>query len=251
MKSFQHVKSGFFAASARLVLALAPAHAAVLTHQWTLNGTTADTFGGPSMVLPDPTGLLATGYDYDANEGPNVSNAITFDNYSIEMRVSFDILSGYRKIIDFKNRSTDQGLYFLNGQANFYSFTGNVGPVYPAGSMLHLVATRNSGTNQFNFYVNGTSVMTMADASGAAKFTGPGAIVHLLRDDLATSGEHGPGFLDYVKFYDGALTASEVAALAPTESNISAPAPAALALLGLGMMGIGLVRRRRLRLIGR
>lgn len=226
------------------------AKSAVLTHQWTLNGTTADTFGGTAMVLPNSGALGATGYNFTASNGlsagPNVSGALSTNNYSIEMLVRLDSMGGYKKLIDFKNLSSDRGFYFLNGQSNFYPFVTS-GSIFGAGADLHLVATRNSVTNIFNFYVNGALQLTLNDSGGEAIFSALGAPVHLMRDDIATGGvESTSGFLNYVRFYDGALTGAEVAGLSPLEiaGPTPAPAPAALALLGLGLVSIGLLRRR-------
>ena len=41
-----------------------------LVHEYTFNGTTADSFSGAAMVLPNPSGLGAGGYTFGEGEGP-------------------------------------------------------------------------------------------------------------------------------------------------------------------------------------
>src|SRR6476659_3669377 len=92
---------------------------ALLIHDYELNGSYADEFGGPAVVPAGGT-LNATNYSFGANEGLSLSNAIDSSNYSIELDFQFSTTSGYRKIIDFNDRADDEGLYNYNTDLNFY-----------------------------------------------------------------------------------------------------------------------------------
>ena len=96
------------------IAAYAQISGAMVTHIYNLNSSTADELGGPAIVLPDPGGLGPTGYSFDADEGPNLSNAINANEYSIEIVFRIDDISNFKKIIDFKNRLSDTGLYNIN-----------------------------------------------------------------------------------------------------------------------------------------
>jgi hypothetical protein len=229
------------------------ANAAFVTHIYDLNNTYADTLGGPSMVPAGGT-LGLTGYTFAAEQGPSVSNAIDPYTYSIEMKFTLDALSAgnYRKLIDFKDRTVDAGLYKTpTGAANF-SIVGN--PTGPAGAIalatpVHLVATRDGASNLFTCYVDGvlqfsfTDLGTSPDTAGNGRFTATNNIIQFMIDN-SPGGENPIGFLDYVHLYAGVLTDAQAAGLSNgslTPSEI--PEPASLALLG-GAAACLLARRR-------
>jgi hypothetical protein len=86
------------------------------------NNTLADANGGPSLVSYG--GTLSNGYHFGVNEGLSLSGTGAFDVYSIDIHFYFDNVSasfdGYQRILDFKNRALDEGLYSLNGKLVFF-----------------------------------------------------------------------------------------------------------------------------------
>ena len=100
-------------------LVAAPSFAAPL-HDYQLNGTYADAFGGPPLS-PDGGTLGPTGYTFAANQGLNVSSITNGSVYSIDMVFQFTDVTGYRKILDFSNLGPDTGLYVHDGALNFYN----------------------------------------------------------------------------------------------------------------------------------
>ena len=100
----------FSISAALLVFSASPA-SAELIHVYELNGSFADSLGGPDLV-PNGGSLGPTEYTFGPNEGLALSNAIDPLTYSIE--ITFRIterLTGYIKLIDFANLSVDLGLY--------------------------------------------------------------------------------------------------------------------------------------------
>ncbi len=89
-----------------------------LVHEYTFNGTTADSFGGAAMVLPNPSGLGAGGYTFGEGEGPSLTGVMVgglASHYSMEMSFSVDeVDDGYVKLIDFSNLQDDEGLYLYD-----------------------------------------------------------------------------------------------------------------------------------------
>src|SRR5438876_9468126 len=84
------------------------------TFTYELNGSLADS-GGPSLVSNGGT-LGSTGYAFGVNEGLSLRGTRAFDVYSIDIRFYFDNIIGasaapYQRILDFKNRQSDSGLY--------------------------------------------------------------------------------------------------------------------------------------------
>lgn len=67
------------------------------------------------------------------------------DSYTLTMKFSFDQTgSGYKKIIDFLDRGPDTGFYFRSGNILFYNLGSRSSQVYPDGTVLDLVAVRQS-----------------------------------------------------------------------------------------------------------
>ena len=98
--------------SAALLSLAAAQPASAQTHVYTLNNTYADSNGGPSLVPNGSTGtgtLSASGYNFTANQGLGLTNALTNPgNYSISLTFSLTDISGYKKLIDFKNLASDK-----------------------------------------------------------------------------------------------------------------------------------------------
>lgn len=215
------------------------AHGApTLIHDYQLNGTFADALGGPALVAAGGT-LGGTGYTFAANQGLSLSNGLAGNgNYSIEMSFSFSntgLGAGYRKILDFKDRSSDNGLYALGKALNFYP-VATAGTAFANNVNVDVVLTRDSGTNAVNGYLNGVNMWSFVDAGSLAVFSSANDIVQFFKDDTVTGGgESSGGFVDYIRIYDGAIIPSP---------NGNVPEPGTLALLGVAALVAGLRRRR-------
>jgi fibronectin type 3 domain-containing protein len=194
-----------------------PANAASLIHNYRINGSLADSLGGPSLVSGGGT-VGPTAYTFGLDQGPMLSNAITADNYSIEIVFTFNQVGGYRKIIDFADLSADAGLYNLNSYLDFYPVTAGPGPVITAGTPVHVVLTRDSSTGTVTGYVGGTQQFSFTDSSNYAVFSGTNNIIHFFQDDNTTGQrEASDGSVDFIRIYDGPLSSGDVAALSNTD----------------------------------
>jgi hypothetical protein len=197
------------AAATTLTVVAIPAEA----HEYLLHGSYADSHGGPSIV-PHGGTLTANGYAFAEDQGPNLSGAINSSNYSIEMVFRIDDNSGFRKVLDFNNRSMDEGLYDYNGTLLFYGTSGTGTPgAFAAGVSHHLVVTRDGTTQQFVAYLDGVREFAFTDSTGLAVFAGTNRIIHFLRDDSVTGSENPSGILTRVRIYDTPLTGEQALAL--------------------------------------
>jgi hypothetical protein len=88
--------------------------AATLIHDYQFQNNLADSFGGPSLVSLGGTVGSGT-YTFGAQQGLSLSNALLNSaDYSLFMNFEFSSASGYEKIVDFKNLTSDNGLYNLS-----------------------------------------------------------------------------------------------------------------------------------------
>jgi len=151
-------------------------------------------------MVPNGGVLSATEYVFGPDQGPNVSGVISDPTtYCIDMTFTPTFTTGWRKILDFKNRGSDNGLYILNGKLQFYPHPAGAATVFSPGVPVNVVFNRDGATKKMNGYVNGVLQWTIIDSPNDAVFTGPGNIIYILIDDLVVSGEDSAGSLDYFK----------------------------------------------------
>lgn len=223
------------------------ARAQTPNHSYDLNGTLTDTYGGPSLTVGSGTSFTANGLNFGANPNLALSSVITSPVYSIETYFKFtDSSSGYRKIIDFDNYTSDNGLYSHNGNLEFYGPNSEgVGAQISSGTMVDVLLTRDS-SNNVTGYVNGVQQFTFIDSSNYGVFSGTNNVANFFTDDTVSSGsEASAGYADFIRTYTTALTPTQAAANYAAISGASAPEPAPLSLLLTGILAGGGIRLRR------
>jgi hypothetical protein len=212
---------------------------AAQTHQYRLDGSLSDDFAGPALLSNGGT-LGASGYSFGANQGLTLGASLG-SVYTIDLGYRFDTHSGYQKIIDFSNLVSDTGMYTIGGNYQFYP-QAVMGAAPGDGVDGRLTLTRDA-TNTVRVYSNGVLSGSFLDSSGIANFGSNSA--NFFIDDTATSqGEAAGGFVDYIRTWDTALNATDVAGLgSPVAAPIPEPETYAMMLAGLGLLGV--VARRR------
>ena len=212
-----------------MAVALASPAQATLLHNYDLNGSLADSLGGPALTANGSV-LGASGYTFGANQGLSLSglNLAADGAYEIELGFSFDTLGGYRKIIDFSDLLLDSGLYTLGNELNFYPVVTGASGVFQSGQLVSLLLVRTAA-GSVNASVNGAPEFGFSDTSNLA-------ISNTLKffiDDFATGQfEASSGYVDYIRISDTAPVSA-------------VPLPGALPLLAAGLAGLGWAGRRR------
>ena len=221
----------------------------MVVHEYALRGTLDDTKGGTSLASLGGQ-ITALGYVFAANQGLTLSSsALSAVNFSLELSFKFDTTSGYRKIADFHDRADDTGFYQLSGSLNFYPVVTASTADFVADTNVHVVLTRDGATNAVTGYVNGQQRFTFIDTSPLATITAADNKLTLFADDFSTGQrEASGGTVNYVRLFNGALTATEVDALFTGGGPTAIPEPSTVGLFAVGgLLFAAANRRRRLR----
>lgn len=171
----------------------------------------------PSQILTTAGGTCGTTAQqvFAFNEGGGLSYPNTgFINgsYTIHLFFEFNSLAGYQRIIDFKNSTTDRGMYILSDCLNFYP-NGNVGtcPFFLPNTYYLISIVRDAATNLVNVYVNGNLFVTdYNDAAGDYLPTTNTTPIIFFRDDNAVTCEDRDGTVKYISLQATTSTASQI-----------------------------------------
>lgn len=156
-------------------------------------------------TLPELKNTKRTVYTFEKNWGLQFDNraAKNFlgNSYTIEIYFRFSALDSWKRVIDFKNRKSDNGCYIYDGKLNFYDFaTGTKAPVHP-NEYTHYVVSRNGETQQFKMYVDGESKVEFIDKYNQGVIDDDG-VLNFFFDDLIVKEEASEGAVAMVKIYD-------------------------------------------------
>jgi hypothetical protein len=141
-------------------------------------------------------------------------------NYSIGIRFSFENTeTSYRKIIDFKDMTSDYGLYFYSGgKLTFYPL-GTLGTsVTQNDEIVDLIITRDGTTSKVNVYIVVDNVLytELSDIDDASSRAVPSLVdgkprFHFFHDDNGTTSEATPSGKVYsLKIWDGPISSSDI-----------------------------------------
>jgi hypothetical protein len=155
------------------------------------------------------TSTLARGGGYWVDVNTDIST-----NYSIGIRFSFEnTVTSYRKIIDFKNMTSDNGFYFYGGgKLNFYPNQTLGNSTTLNNQIVDIIITRASD-NTFKAYIVVNNVLIqeldIADIAGnaIAELVNGKPRFRFFHDDIETTSEATPGGKVYsIKIWDGPIT---------------------------------------------
>jgi hypothetical protein len=246
--NYQHLVLGFLSMSTAFAW-MGTAQAATLTHDYDLKTSLSDIKGGESLVSGGGT-LSAAGYAFGPNQGLTLSNSIVPSSYTVFLDFSFADTAGYRKIVDFKDLASDNGLYNLNGKLNLY-IDGDVAesatPTITANTPLKLALTRNA-SGQTSTYLNGVQQFSFLGISNSIRqesvFTAANSIINFFNDDSVTSfGEASSGLVSRISIYDGALSAADASVLTGGAASTAVPEP--FTIVGTLIGGTAALRMRK------
>lgn len=154
-----------------------------------------------------------TVYHFDFNSGLSFDNAASDfidETYSIELLFKFENLSGWKRIIDYKNRTSDTGVYIKDGKVSFYNEVIDPEVSFSANEYAHFIITRNSADNKLlSMYVNGQMINSFVDETDLAVLSADN-ILRFFQDDLVVNNEASAGEVALIRLYNYALSATQV-----------------------------------------
>lgn len=240
-----------------LALSLAPGRAAVLIGEFALQGSLNNNVpAGPALVLlpfSSVSGTItASGYVFGKDQGLTfTSPALTPASYSIELsfKLNLDSPATWSKLVDLSGvGSNDGGLYVHNNggfRLQYYPQAEGIAGDFSAGTNVEVVLTRDGATNTVSGYVNGLFRFSFIDSSNQAVITAANTLTFFVDDHATSQNEVSSGTANYLRIYNGALTAGEVTALYAAGAPTAVPEPAASAVfLAVSAAGVLAFRRR-------
>ena len=144
---------------------------------------------------------------FPRGNGVRFTTPTPITDYSIVVQFRLEEVSGWRRIMDMSSRTQDRGLYFLDGQLQFFPFP--VGPTTIAPDQWVEVAMTRDSAGVVNWYVDGAFEATRSDTSAPyfAKLTDS---VNFFVDDFLFGGEMSGGAVARIRVFDGILTEEEL-----------------------------------------
>lgn len=182
------------------------------------NGPTLSVLSTAGVYVQDT--LLEIGsaeklvYRFEANSGFQFDNTAASDflgnDYTIELYFVFDQLNSWKRVVDWKNRTSDNGAYVYYGKLNFYPYQySGEAPVHD-GEYTYYVITRNGTTNELIIYTDAVHQIGFVDNGGDA-ILGEDNVLNFFHDDLVVGNEASSGAVAMLKLYNYALDSATIA----------------------------------------
>ena len=152
--------------------------------------------------------------------------------YTVAIYARWADVSGFKRILDFKNGTTDYGFYIYNGALNLYPYVSTPTQAVFANTYATVVLTRDA-TGLVKGYVDGVLEFSYDDSSTQVALIDTNNVLRFFQDNTSggATGEDGPGAVSRIRIFDVALTAQQVAALNPCQGDYSVTTTAGAAIV--------------------
>jgi hypothetical protein len=190
-------------------------------HRYGLDGNFDDDHGGLALTPANGVGVFKpAGYEFIANRGLVLPGGMPVRVYTIAITLAFDELTGWRKVVDFKQGAIDEGLY---AHDRLFSFVESANPEIDIeaadkdkldSSVPFTAAITRDDNAMMVGYINGRMQWSLTDSAGVGTFTAQnGRAMFAVDDDIQGGAESSGGVLREIRIWDTALTAAQVGAL--------------------------------------
>ncbi len=139
--------------------------------------------------------------------------------YTMVLLFSFDNTVTWRRILDFKNPASNNGIYSYFGELSFYPLITASTVTLSPSNYAQVVITRDASSNVVG-YVNGVQQFAVVDNGNYATLGGSPQRLRFFKDDTS---EDGSGAIARIRLYDKVMPPGQVAGLDRLPGGISAP----------------------------
>lgn len=139
-------------------------------------------------------------------------------DYTIDLIARISATSHYSKILDFKNRTSDDGLYmYKDNTITFYPNSSST--LIKDGEYTRIALTRSSATNKMNVYINGVKQMTIDDSTGKGTISADN-ILYFFTDDTNVTDDNEGGAVSLIRIFNYPFSDSDMEKLVmPTNTT--------------------------------
>lgn len=152
-------------------------------------------------------------YRFKKGSGLQFNNTLSGNfigqTYSIEIYFVFDQLGSWKRVIDWKNRTTDHGAYIYNGNLDFYPYIETDSAFVIAGEYTYYVLTRDSASMQMKIYTDTKLGITYTDINGDAVLD-TANVLNFFQDDLQVQNETSSGAIALLNIYNYVLDSNAI-----------------------------------------
>jgi hypothetical protein len=181
-------------------------------HLYQLGSGLADQLGGPALLSDG--GTLANGrYNFGPDQGLRLSGALAdTSNYSVALVAQLDLgFTVYKKVLDFQDRTTDDGLYLAGADLQLYPGNNPPADAIQDGQDFQIILTHDGSTHETRVYLNGNLEQDYAGAIADVAVPATNVLTFFEDDQVSGGVEATSGSVASIAVYDHALTATEVA----------------------------------------
>jgi len=150
-------------------------------------------------------GDVKLAYHFSTNSGlsfdNNLAKGFLDKSYSVEIFFKFQNLDSWRRVLDFKNRTSDNGCYILDGKVNFFNFAVGENASVRAEKYTHYIFTRDHKKDIIQIFIDGELKLQFPD-KGKNAVLGKSQVLNFFQDDLVVNNEASAGAVAYIRVYD-------------------------------------------------
>jgi len=152
-------------------------------------------------------------YRFEANSGFQFDNTAAGnflgDQYTIELYFVFDNLSSWKRVVDWKTRSSDNGAYVYYGELNFYPYQYSTDAPVLENEYTYYVITRDAGSKELIIYADAINQISFIDNGGDGLLNADN-MLNFFHDDLVVPNEASSGAVAMLKLYNYALDSATI-----------------------------------------
>jgi len=150
-------------------------------------------------------GNVKLAFHFSANSGlsfdNNLAQGFLDKSYSVEIFFKLDNVDDWRRVLDFKNRTSDNGCYVLFGKVSFYNFAVTENVAIRPGRYTHYIFTRDHKKDIIQIFVDGELKLQFPDKAKNAALD-KSQVLNFFQDDLVVNHESSSGSVAYIRLYD-------------------------------------------------